>query len=321
YLAMRESHRGICVDAVGPVVEALENRQMLSASLLRGVLKIGGTAGDDVINVSASRTQIIVNDGVKTSKFTKTLVKTISILTGDGADHITVNSGIKAQITIKSGEGNDTVTGGSGREVIFGAGGADVLSGGGGSDQIQGGDGNDSIDGGSGNDYLYGDAGDDNLTGGAGNDVLGGDSEDTLVFTGQPPSTVIGNDNLNGGDGNDWLLGGTRVYFDTSGGHFSDNGQDTFTGGLGNDIIDKGGTDDTITDKESGDFVPVDDQPRVQEGQPGDVHTHVLLKIRVRQGSKYKNVVVQPDIGFFGTNGPADLSNLHTHDTTGLIHY
>src|SRR2546421_528056 len=250
YLAMRESHRGVCVDAVGPVVEALENRQMLSASLLRGVLKIGGTAGDDVITVGinpANKAQIIVNDGVKTSKFNKTLVKTISILTGDGAD--------------------------------------------------------------------------DNLTGGAGNDVLGGDSEDTLVFTGQPPSTVIGNDNLNGGDGNDWLLGGTRVYFDTSGGHFSDNGRDTFTGGLGNDIIDKGGTDDTITDKESGDFVPVDDQPRVQEGQPGDVHTHVLLKIRVRQGSKYKNVVVQPDIGFFGTNGPADLSNLHTHDTSGLIHY
>src|SRR5436309_1167907 len=119
YLAMRESHRGVCVDAVGPVVEALENRQMLSASLLRGVLKIGGTAGDDVITVSASRTQIIVNDGVKTSRFAKTGVKTISIVTGDGADSITIGSGIKQQITIKSGEGNDTVHGGSGREVVF----------------------------------------------------------------------------------------------------------------------------------------------------------------------------------------------------------
>src|SRR5437899_1153688 len=198
---MRESQRGVCVDAIGPVVEALESRQMLSASLLRGVLRIGGTAGDDVITVGvdpANKAKIIVNDGVKTSRFAKTLVKTISIVTGDGADKITVNSGIKQQITIKSGEGNDTVTGGTGREIIFGAGGADVLSGGGGSDWISGGDGNDTIDGGSGNDYLYGDGGDDVITGDAGNDVLAGDSEDTLVFTGQPPSTVIGNDNLNG---------------------------------------------------------------------------------------------------------------------------
>src|SRR2546423_2979402 len=175
YLAMRESHRGVCVDAVGPVVEALENRQMLSASLLRGVLKIGGTAGDDVITVGinpANKAQIIVNDGVKTSKFNKTLVKTVSILTGDGADRITVNSGIKAQITIKSGEGNDTVTGGTGREVIFGAGGADVLSGGGGSDQIQGGDGNDTIDGGSGKEYIYGHARDYKLTRRAGKEGL-----------------------------------------------------------------------------------------------------------------------------------------------------
>ncbi len=321
---MRESHRGVCVDAVGPVVEALENRQMLSASLLRGVLKIGGTTGADVITVSASRTQIIVNDGVKTSRFAKTGVKTISIVTGDGADSITIGSGIKQQITIKSGEGNDTVHGGSGREVVFAAGGDDLIFGGGGSDQIFGGNGADEIHGGSGNDYLYGDAGNDNLSGDAGNDVLAGDSEDTLVFAGQPPSNVIGNDSLNGGDGNDWLLGGTRIYFDTTGGHASDDGQDTFTGGAGNDIIDKGGYDspgvnnDTVTDKESGDFVPVDDQPRFQEGQPGDVHTHVILKIRVRQGSKYKNVVVQPDIGFWT---PTDLSALHTHDTSGLIHY
>src|SRR5438477_7097056 len=231
YLAMRESHRGVCVDAVGPVVEALENRQMLSASLLRGALKIGGTAGDDVITVGinpSNKAQIIVNDGVKTSKFSKSLVKSISIVTGDGADKITVGSGIKAQITIKSGEGNDTVSGGAGREIIFGAGGADVLSGGGGSDQIQAGDGNDTVDGGSGNDFLYGDGGDDVITGGAGNDVLAGDLEDTLVSSGAPPM-IAGNDRLDGGDGNDWLLSERRILsVDQTNGNwiFASNGSD-----------------------------------------------------------------------------------------------
>ncbi len=320
---MRESHRGVCVDAVGPVIEALENRQMLSASLVRGVLKIGGTTGDNVITVgidSANKARIIVNDGVKTSRFTRTLVKTISIVTGDGADKITVNSGIKQQITIKSGGGNDTVQGGSGREIIFGGGGADVLSGGGGSDWISGGDGNDTIDGGSGNDYLYGDGGDDVITGDAGDDVLAGDSEDTLVFSGQPPTDVIGNDQLNGGDGNDWLLGGARVETDPVSHNLflTSNGQDTFTGGAGADVIDKGGNDDTITDLADEDYVPVDEALPAHEGSPGDVHTHVILKIRVRKGSGYKNVLVQPNMGRFG---PSDFRLLHTHDTTGLIHF
>jgi hypothetical protein len=319
---MRDSHRGVVVDAIRPIVESLEDRRMLSASLVHGILKVTGGAGDDAITLSADTKRITVKIGASSKRFTKTAVKTISIVSGGGDDTVTINSGIKQQITIKAGEGDDTVSGGSGREIILGQGGDDNLSGGGGSDQIFGGDGNDTIDGGTSSDYLYGDGGDDVITGGAGNDVLGGDSEDTLVFSDQPPTNVIGNDHLDGGDGNDWLLGGTRVGLQNGNpSFFTSNGQDTFTGGSGNDIIDKGGSDDTVTDKSAGDFVPVEDQPRVQEGGPGDVHSHVILKIQVRKGSSYKNVLVMPDIGFFGPNGPADLSNLHTHDASGLIHY
>jgi Ca2+-binding RTX toxin-like protein len=324
---MRDSQRGVVVDAARPVIEKLEDRRMLSASLSNsGLLKVVGTAGDDTItiNLNTAKTKITVNDGTATKSFTRTAVKTISVLSGDGADTITVGSGIKQQITIKSGEGNDTVNGGSGREIVFAGGGDDSINGGGGSDQVFGGDGNDTIDGGSSADYLYGDLDDDVITGGSGNDVLAGDSEDTLVFSGQPPFDIIGNDNLNGGDGNDWLLGGTRVAFGGSTPFFTDNGQDTFTGGPGNDIIDKGGNDDTVTDEDADgfdDFIPVEDQARVQEGGPGDVHTHVIIKVKVRKGSSYKNVLVMPDIGFFGPNGAGDLSNLHTHDASGLIHY
>src|SRR5262245_9127985 len=169
---MRDSISGVVADSIRPVIETLEDRRMLSASLVGGILKVTGGAGDDTINLSTDTTRITVGINGVNKRFTRAQVKTISIVSGDGADTITINSGIKQQITIKAGEGNDTVNGGSGREIIFGQGGDDNLLGNGGSDQIQGGDGNDQIDGGAGGDYLYGDGGDDVITGGTGNDVL-----------------------------------------------------------------------------------------------------------------------------------------------------
>jgi len=323
---MRDSHRGVSTDAISPVVEALESRQLLSASLLRGVLRVNGTAGDDVITVGldpANVARILVNDGVTNTRFTKTAVTSVLIITGDGADKVTIGSGLKQQIAIKSGEGNDTVQGGSGREIIFAAGGDDVISGGGGSDQIFGGDGNDQIDGGSGNDYLYGDGGDDVIMGSAGDDVLAGDSEDTLVFSGSAPR-VEGNDSLDGGDGNDWLLG-ERRFLEVTGTPpnqqviFAGDGRDTFTGGAGDDVIDinKDG-DDTIIDEQAGDFVPAKEAQQAEEHQPGDVHKHVILKIKVRKGSGYKNVIVPANTGLLQ---PGFFALLHTHDTTGEIHF
>lgn len=310
---MRDSHRGVIAASIRPVVETLEDRRMLSASLVHGALKVVGTAGDDTITISADTTRITVNDGAATKRFTKTQVKTISILGGGGADTITINSGIKAQITIKAGEGNDTVNGGSGREIIFGQGGDDSLLGNSGSDQIQAGDGNDHVDGGAGGDFLYGDAGDDIITGGTGNDVLGGDFEDILVFKGAPPLTA-GNDNLDGGDGNDWLLGERRVL-SMQPYELAQDGQDTFTGGAGNDVLDIGGDGDNITDEVAGDFVPANEA--MHFGGDNALHTHAILKLKIKSGSNYKNALVQPNIGFFTTF----LGALHTHDLSGLIHY
>ncbi|HEV8379879.1 MAG TPA: calcium-binding protein [Tepidisphaeraceae bacterium] len=317
---MRDSHRGVVADAIKPVVEPLESRRMLSASLASsGLLKITGTTGNDTITVGidpANSAKILVNDGVGNSRFSKTAVKSISIIAGDGADNITINTGIKQQITIKAGEGDDVIHGGSGREIIVGGAGADQIFGGGGSDQVFGGDGNDTISGGSSNDYLYGDGGNDVINGDSGNDVLAGDFEDTLVFSGAAPR-VEGNDSLNGGDGNDWLLG-ERRYLGT-GVDFAGDGQDTFTGGAGDDVIDinKDGND-TITDEQTGDFVPLNEVAHAEENQPGDVHQHVILRIKVRSGSKYKNVVVPANVGAMQ---PGFFALLHTHDTTGQIHF
>lgn len=334
---MRDSHRGVVAASIRPVVETLEDRRLLSVSLLHGALKVTGGAGDDTIILSADTKRITVGINGVNKRFTKTQVKTISILSGDGADTITINSGIKQQITIKAGEGNDTVNGGTGREIIFGQGDDDSLLGNGGSDQIQGGNGNDTIDGGSSSDYLYGDAGDDNISGGTGNDVLAGDLEDTLVSKGAPPM-VAGNDNLNGGDGNDWLLSERRITGtdpDTHKWVFASNGTDTFTGGSGADIIDIGAThmegdnpvnDDTIIDRASEDYVPMFDAPSFSENGTTDVHNHAVLQLKVKVGSAYRNLLIQPNLGFFSLGFPSDtlpgfLSGLHTHDTTGEIHH
>lgn len=325
---MRDSHRGVVADSIRPVIETLEDRRMLSVSLLNGALKVTGGAGDDAITLSADTKRITVGINGVNKRFTKTQVKTISIVSGDGADTITINSGIKQQITIKAGNDNDTVTGGSGREIIFGQGGDDSLLGNAGSDQIQGGDGNDIIDGGTSGDYLYGDAGDDNVSGGSGNDVLAGDLEDTLVSKGEPPMAQ-GNDSLDGGDGNDWLLSERRFLGVDGGGNwvFASNGTDTFTGGSGADVIDIGAThregvndvnDDTITDLASEDYVPMNEAPAFSENGTTDVHNHAVLQLKVRKGTAYRNLLVQANQGFFS---PHFLSGLHTHDLSGEIHH
>ncbi|WP_374376209.1 DUF5801 repeats-in-toxin domain-containing protein, partial [Dongia sp.] len=86
----------------------------------------------------------------------------------------------------------------------------------GGDDTINGGAGNDVIFGQGGNDTIHGDADDDRIDGGSGADTLFGDGGNDYLIGG------AGIDTLNGGIGND-----TLVY----------DGQDTFDGGDGFDVV------------------------------------------------------------------------------------
>jgi Ca2+-binding RTX toxin-like protein len=95
---------------------------------------------------------------------------------------------------IRSGLGNDAVTGTALGDVIELGAGRDVGRGGGGADRIFGQAGNDRLLGGLGSDTLVGGAGNDVLEGGAGNDRLVGD-EGADVFalkTGFGRDTVVG---------------------------------------------------------------------------------------------------------------------------------
>ncbi|NHZ92960.1 type I secretion C-terminal target domain-containing protein [Massilia sp. CCM 8733] len=114
----------------------------------------------------------------------------------------------------------------AGYDVLYGFDGNDTLLGGRGSDELNGHLGNDFADGGAGNDQLKGELGNDTLHGGAGHDTLN-DYEGRDLLTGGAGVDLLysergGSAVLDGGDGNDALLG---------------DGQDTFSGGAGNDRI------------------------------------------------------------------------------------
>ena len=124
-----------------------------------------GGAGSDVMNggkgndtaVFTGSTPIVVN-----------LNLTRSQETGQGRDTL---SSVE---NIKSGSGNDNLTGNSR---------ANLLDSGIGNDKLFGGTGNDTLLGGAGNDTLQGGSGNDILTAGPGQDVLtGGQGADQFVF-------------------------------------------------------------------------------------------------------------------------------------------
>ncbi|MDB5321032.1 MAG: Hemolysin-type calcium-binding region [Phycisphaerales bacterium] len=177
------------------MIESLENRCLLSATLSAGVLSVTGTAGKDDIHVDASHKDLKVSvNGVKQS-FKLADVKSLVVNGLAGNDKINLDH-VPLGATINGGDGNDriigtdnadTITGGAGNDWIFARGGADV---------VNGGDGNDVLIGGAGNDTVHGDAGNDRIDGSTGDDQIFGDA---------------GNDTLSGGPGKDKVDGGAGM--------------------------------------------------------------------------------------------------------------
>ncbi len=219
----------------------------LSSSDVRSITVVGSDA-DDMIDLS----------GVTSGAFTA--LTGVTIRAGDGNDTLI---GSEFADTISAGRGNDSILGGGGNDLLNGAGGQDslydsagddhlfggagndVLDGGIGDDVIRGQGGKDSLSGGDGNDLLYGNAGNDTLSGGAGNDILhGGQGHDSLLGGhGQDGMTGgDGNDFMNGGRGNDSLLGGSG-----NDSLFGGAGKDIILGGVGDDRVNgQGGRNDTV---------------------------------------------------------------------------
>jgi Ca2+-binding RTX toxin-like protein len=194
-------------------------------TLINGVLRIVGTNGHDnlQINKVGNQYQVVGNFLTPTvNRFLVSQVQSIEIEMLGGNDHVNVNDSVLIPVTIRGGDGCDSLDGGGGNDLIYGGAGNDDLHGDEGHDLLYGEAGDDELEGDGGNDTLYGGDGDDELEGNDGNDLLFGEA---------------GHDELEGNDGNDILSGGSGND-DLDG----DAGRDILFGGLGADLL-KGDSD------------------------------------------------------------------------------
>ena len=167
---------------------------------------------------------------------------------------------------------------------------------------INGTSGNDKLYGYSGNDTLNGFAGDDWLYGGLGDDALdGGDGYDRIDFRGSTAAVVVdfGAGTASGtAIGTDQIVNIERVigsdFDDTLTGSNTDNDVwESFTGGLGNDIIDGAGGGDYVWYGNSSSAIYVDLSTGVAAGGEG---IDQLISIEEVGGSNFADT-------FLGSEG------------------
>ena len=148
---------------------------------------------------------------------------------GDGDDAVngsTMPQNVK--LDVRTGSGENVVSGGAGIDTLQGQTGTDYFDGGTNNDRLTvgrnggslvGGPGHDTLVGSAGFDVIFGEAGNDSvrslggndiIRGDAGNDSLSGEGDDDLILGGAGQDTVYGgdgNDHVNGGTGRDALAG------------------------------------------------------------------------------------------------------------------
>ena len=212
------------------VFENLENRQLLAADLVDGVLFVNGTANADIYRfdvtaLAATTAKVVVT--TKTANKSFVGVTQINAYTKGGPDIVKVFNG-NIPVDIYSGNGDDIIRTYNTDTFVSAGAGNDIVS-----VSVS----NPSaatlprtVRGDSGNDYIVGSAANDGLVGGAGDDIIVGGA---------------GNDSINGGPGRNILKGGTgddTFHVNPSNGLFEGDtvnvgGQDTIYGGPGTDKV------------------------------------------------------------------------------------
>ncbi|MBC7784931.1 MAG: hypothetical protein H7144_13920, partial [Burkholderiales bacterium] len=227
------------------LVETLEDRRLLSASLKGGVLRANADSGQTntiTITLNDDKTKYNVDINGEVTSFESKRVKRIFVHGAELADTLTVDPAIRVKQTIHGYAGNDTITGGSAADALavhkklkhgprgwtrlWGMGGDDTIIAFGGRNFIDGGTGNDKLTGSNGRDLISGFHGNDTINSGSGNDLVhGGDGNDVIDLG-------AGNDKCLAGRGEDYVLGGAG-----DDNIFGLNGNDSLYGGAGNDIL------------------------------------------------------------------------------------
>src|SRR4051812_15541926 len=209
--------------------DSLESRRLLTASLAAGVLTVGGTGGDDVIEVFRARSNINKLNIVVNGELTQFVLKDVAYLNirgFDGKDKITLSKSI-ADIAIATkvygDRGSDTIVSDISASIMVNGGAHDDfidLRNSLGSAVIYGEDGNDTVYGAGG---MYGPL--PGIVNPGRNLIFGGAGNDALMCT-------DGESTMYGGEGNDSL--------------YANNGDNLFDGGSGNDLLSTGVGDDIV---------------------------------------------------------------------------
>ena len=175
-------------------VEALEGRQLMTATLSGSTLNVYGTVYNDDIRLSAGSGLIHVYQSGVTQSFNAASVAAVNVYAYAGHDY--VRSDLSLGIYAQGSDGNDTLIGGSGADRLDGWNGNDYVYGQGGNDTLWGYFGNDYISGGTGADSMYGESDSDTLHGGSGRDYMSGGAGNDFFYAKDDED-----DTLNGGDG------------------------------------------------------------------------------------------------------------------------
>ncbi|MBD2534614.1 calcium-binding protein [Nostoc flagelliforme FACHB-838] len=244
----------------------LENLDNLPATSSRPA--IGNILFDGQISITDSF-DVFDADSTQTNLFNKDTVTFLNNLDNNITGFDNSNDVINGQ------GGNDYINGLSGNDLLRGGAGDDTLISGAGNDTLISGVGNNILDGGAGDDHLNASGSRDNntLNGGAGDDCLnvsssrgdnllyGGDGNDSLdIFDSRYDSSPsLGNNTLEGGAGDDTLnasssRGDNLLYggdgndsLSISGIYYKYGESITDTRSLGNNTLNGGASDDTLS--------------------------------------------------------------------------
>jgi hypothetical protein len=196
----------------------------------RVIVNTGPTDDEVVVDVDPHTKELLVGVNGQEYRFAKGMEPVIR--TGGGNDTVRVPRGVRVNVAVLTGDGDDLVRAGDGDDTIFTGRGNDVIytgdgrnysSAGPGRNYTQGGRDADTLVGGGDQDVIYGLGGADRIAGRGGPDYLdGGDGPDRLyggggrniLFGGRGADRIIGGpdeDRGFGGEGSDWAdLGSGR---------------------------------------------------------------------------------------------------------------
>ncbi|MEI6161357.1 MAG: calcium-binding protein, partial [Roseococcus sp.] len=235
------------------------------------------TAGVDSVNGGLGVDRLVVDYHLATGAVTGNSVSNFTEA-GGGGRSVTITAGTIEHFTVLTGNGADTLTVGDGDNIIIAGNGANTITAGDGANSVTGGDNADTITVGNGGNMVDGGNGANTMTSGTGNDtILSGNGADTIVTgAGADLITVRGGaDTADAGAGDDLLTVDygamvTNVTGGVSGGNLGTGYVGTLADGVGSSVGFVGVENFTIITGSGNDSVTTGDGIDVVIGGSGN---------------------------------------------------